>query len=235
MKKHILSLITALGISSGLICYAPREASAAFDVGDFSYSSDCFYDPEIYTEPVDYDLYERFLKYNLCITDYDSLTDEEKELCQFIFERERSANQTIRCERARRILAGDDVGERITLSDIEGKRCIIDPMTAIRGIVYNYAYCVPDIIHLDIENLLTNEYWLDDDGDKKIIFDEYMGSNTFGYVELLDTLPDQTDSSGNYYQTEDGKYLYCVDFPVNEELNPEDKITLQRYRICCSS
>ena len=225
MRKRILSVVTALGISSGLICYAPQETSAVFYVDDFSYSSDCFYDPEIYTEPVDYDLYSRFLKYDLCIADYDTLTDEEKELCKFVFEHERSANQTIRCERSRRILAGDDVGERLTVSDIEGKRCIIDPANGIRGIVYNYAYCVPDIIHLDIDNLGLNEYWLNSDGDKKIIFNSYMGSDSFGYVEFLNTLPEEVSTSGNYYQTEDGKYLYCIDFPVNENLNPDNQIS----------
>ena len=28
---------------------------------------------------VDYSLWDKFIKYDLCITDYDSLTDEEKE------------------------------------------------------------------------------------------------------------------------------------------------------------
>ncbi|MCM1508004.1 MAG: leucine-rich repeat protein [Ruminococcus flavefaciens] len=62
----------------------------------------------------DYSLWDRFIKYDLRITDYDALSDEEKDLCKFIFETERSADDTIICERARRILAGYDVGERIT-------------------------------------------------------------------------------------------------------------------------
>ncbi|MDE6500915.1 MAG: hypothetical protein K2L10_02365, partial [Ruminococcus sp.] len=61
----------------------------------------------------DYSLWDRFIKYDLRITNYDSLTDEEKDLCKFIFETERSATDTIICERARRKLAGYDVGERI--------------------------------------------------------------------------------------------------------------------------
>lgn len=61
----------------------------------------------------DYSLWDRFIKYDLRITDYDALSDEEKELCRFIFETERSSEDTIICERARRILAGYDVGERI--------------------------------------------------------------------------------------------------------------------------
>ena len=42
----------------------------------------------------------------MCITDYDSLTDEEKDLCHFIFDTERSADDTIICVRARKQLAG---------------------------------------------------------------------------------------------------------------------------------
>ena len=61
-------------------------------------------------------LWDKFIKYDLCITDYDSLTEEEKELCKFIFETERSSTDTIRCERARRILLGDEaIGERLTI------------------------------------------------------------------------------------------------------------------------
>ena len=34
------------------------------------------------------ELWEDFLKYDLCITDYDSLTEKEQELCHFIFDTE---------------------------------------------------------------------------------------------------------------------------------------------------
>ena len=51
-------------------------------------------------------LWERFLKYDLCILDYDSLDDEQKDLCKFIFETELNSDDTIICERARRILNG---------------------------------------------------------------------------------------------------------------------------------
>ena len=66
------------------------------------------------TEP-DYSLWDKFIKYDLCITDYDSLTDTEKDLCRFIFDTERSADDTIICERAGKQLAGYDTAERITL------------------------------------------------------------------------------------------------------------------------
>ena len=60
------------------------------------------------------ELWEDFLKYDLCITDYDSLTEKEQELCHFIFDTETNSEDTVVGERARNILAGYDVGERIT-------------------------------------------------------------------------------------------------------------------------
>ena len=223
MKKQILSVATALEVSLSLICCVSTNDDEALTIDDFEYSTECFYDPEIYTESVDYTLYDRFVKYDLCITDYDLLTDEEKELCRFIFERERSANHTIRCERARRILAGDDVGDRINISDLEGKRCIIDPVNGIRGIVYDYVYCVPDIIHLDAD-VGASEYWLDDSGNERILFDGNVGSEFFGYVEFPDSLPEVENNWTDYYQMSDGCVLRCVNIPVTESLNPDNAI-----------
>lgn len=69
---------------------------------------------------VDETLWEKFLKYDLLITDYDALTAEEQELCRFVFETEQSSDVTIRCERARRTLSGDTkIGERLTLEQLE--------------------------------------------------------------------------------------------------------------------
>ena len=51
-------------------------------------------------------LWEKFLCYDLCISNYNALTAEEKELCHFIFDTEQATDGTI-CERARRILKGD--------------------------------------------------------------------------------------------------------------------------------
>ena len=78
-----------------------------------------------YAEQIKDNLWEKFIKYDLCITDYRALTDEEKELCKFIFDTEQAANDNIICERARRILAGDDVGERITIEQLEDAYGII--------------------------------------------------------------------------------------------------------------
>ena len=48
-----------------------------------------------YNKEIDYSLWNKFLKYDLCITDYDSLNDEEQKLCYFIYflKKERSAQR----------------------------------------------------------------------------------------------------------------------------------------------
>ncbi len=116
-------------------------------------------------------LWERFLKYDLCILDYDSLTDEQKELCKFIFETELNSEDTIICERARRTLAGYDVGRRATLEDTENYYDFGDYYDLYLSIYSSYdkpyLYCVPDILHIDY-NKNYNEYWLDDYGNEKI-------------------------------------------------------------------
>ena len=118
----------------------------------------------------DYSLWDKFIKYDLCITDYDSLTNEEKDLCHFIFDTEQSSDKPIRCERARRILAGDDVGKRITLEQLDGAYGIWDRFSPDKLGWHNYIHCIPDI------KVLTNyekynEYWLDDEGKNKVYFD----------------------------------------------------------------
>lgn len=128
------------------------------------------FNSEYYSKEPDFNLWDKFIKYDLYITDYDSLTDEEKELCEFIFETERSANGTIICERARRILAGDNnIGERITLEQLNDCYGIWDNYSPFKYGYQNYIDCVPDIKCLDKWNDY-NEYWLDDEGTMRVQF-----------------------------------------------------------------
>lgn len=179
MKTKIKSMLLALTITVSSVPFSGITANA-IDLSDS------------YTQEVDWDLWERFLKYDLLITDYEALTDEEKDLCKFIFETERSAEDTIICERARRQLAGYDVGERVTLDITENYYEIrdysysysvqIDESIAEQYTSYEeffdanyYEYrpdvpvyhCVPDIKHIDY-NSNVNEYWLDDEGMERI-------------------------------------------------------------------
>lgn len=138
-------------------------------------------------------LWSEFIKYDLCITDYDSLTDDEKELCQFIFDTEQAANDNIICERARRILAGDDVGERITIEQLDDAYGIWDNYSEEKMYGWQYyIHCVPDVIRLGdgtYSNSLTagiSEYWLDDSGSAYVVFNEKISSDDIRSFDVFD-------------------------------------------------
>ncbi len=220
MKNRVLSMITGTAIALSALTAFPVNASEEFVLYDAQeYSSACFYD-DIYCNHVDYSLWDNFIKYDLRITDYDALAEEEKELCKFIFETERSANQTVRCERARRILAGYDVGERIALEQLEGASAIFDSEYK-KLACSNAIECVPDIMHLDT-GIKTDEYWLDESGDKRILFS---GKNsTFAYVELIDEVTDENREKWYVsYMVEDGRDVYSESFDRAEAI-PTDEI-----------
>lgn len=186
MKKRIFSALLAAGITSASLCGNTASAYTGF-----RFYEERFRDENIYTLPVDYSLWDNFIKYDLRITDYNALTDEEKELCRFIFERERSANNTVSCERARRILAGEDVGERLTWEMVDGTAFINDSVVSARYRGYKRIFCVPDIMHLDDDNF-GFEYWLDDEGSRKILENFEWDNDCFGYVDFY---KDEADKS----------------------------------------
>lgn len=168
MKKIIAMLLTVIfGLS-----FSPVYVKAT-KINSIAYGekySELKFNSEYYSKEPDFNLWDKFIKYDLCITDYDSLTDEEKELCEFIFETERSANGTIICERARRILAGDNnIGERITLEQLNDCYGIWDNYSSFKYGYQNYIHCVPDIKCLDKWNDY-NEYWLDNEGTVRVQF-----------------------------------------------------------------
>lgn len=151
---------------------------------------------DYYNQEVNYSLWDKFIKYDLCITDYDALTDKEKELCKFIFETERSANGTVRCERARRtLLSDDDLGDRINLKELNEISGIYDKYlsedvhnyTYYKYNYYYYKHCVPDIKHID-GNINIDEYWLNEAGTQRILYHGYTGGfsyyENYGYCEL---------------------------------------------------
>ena len=70
MKKQLLSIITATAMTLSIL---PINAYAYSKDGDFS--SDLEYTYEKYGKEK---LWDNFIKYDLRISDYDSLTDEEK-------------------------------------------------------------------------------------------------------------------------------------------------------------
>ena len=46
--------------------------------------------------PIDESLWEKFLRYDLCITDYAAMSESEQALCRFIFETEQIGRASCR-------------------------------------------------------------------------------------------------------------------------------------------
>ena len=171
MKKRMLSLMTAFAVMPVFSSYRVNAA--------------------------DYSLWDKFLKYDLCITNYNALSEEKKQLCHFIFDTEQSANGDIVCERARRILAGDtDLGERINLEQLENSDGIWDNYSPYKAGWQSYIHCVPDIIHFAptesgepylYGNYMECEYWLDDTGSKYVKFYDNRNFDDEKYFEVFDS------------------------------------------------
>ena len=120
--------------------------------------------PRIYSIEPDDQLWNKFLKYDLCITDYSALTEDEQELCHFIFDTEQSTDGTVICERARRTLAHDPlIRERLKLEDLVDCYGVWDHYSDTIFSYPEYIHCVPDIKFLDGWDDY-NEYWLDEEG-----------------------------------------------------------------------
>ncbi len=153
MKKKLISTIIAF------LAVINNTQHLAFADGNYSFP-----------EP-DYTLWDYFIKYDLCISDYDALTDEQKELCNFIFYWEQLDSGYTRYERARRILAGEDVGERIALEQLQGAYGIWDVYSDDKSGWHSYIHCVPDVVGIQVE-IEHNQYWLDDadEPEMKVVF-----------------------------------------------------------------
>ena len=138
----------------------------------------------------DNSLWNKFLKYDLCITDYSSLSAEDKALCHFIFDTEQSSDQLIYCARARKELAHDQyIGNRLTLDELEGAYGIFDRYNQPTYCWQNYIHCVPDIVYMD--NILSDdqavmEYWLDDTGETYVKYVEKYNADDEKSFEVYD-------------------------------------------------
>lgn len=223
MKNKFLSTILALSIS---IFSAPAIYSNVINGYAVSQNNT--------SKEVDYQLWDKFIKYDLCITDYESLTDEQKELCKFIFETEQSSEKIIRCERARRILAGDEnLGERITLEQLDDAYGIWDKYSWNKYGFQSYIHCVADIEHLDGVNSCS-EYWLDDEGTIRVNF--YSNDNLFKVykVEENETYELKAKSMPVCdYVYKDGVKTFISDGYIEQDgnyffINPDNTAVLMR-------
>jgi len=132
----------------------------------------------------DYSLWEKFLKYDLCITDFNALNTEEKDLARMIFETEQSADDTVWCQRARNLMRfylNNRITylntERVTIEQLQNASGIRPYGSPIIDFEEGFIPCTPDVIHLD-ENagdpdIFSHcDYWLGDSGNSYVTFKE---------------------------------------------------------------
>lgn len=244
--KKIFSILLTIMISVNCLPYTVYADGNYFGRGnDYVDPMPNFTGNEEITVEDSPELWEKFLKYDLCITDYASLPDNEKDLCRFIFETEQSSIATIRCERARRILAHDEyIGERLTIETAMNSYGIWDCYSSAKAGSAYFTHAVPDIKYLD-SVIDRNEYWLDDEGTVRIIStgEINLKKNTkedLGYFKIYDyshTDDFYDDEHDIYYYTSDDTITYgkCVSAVINFKEYPEENlITVDNitYAIC---
>ena len=245
MKKVLSTLLTIM-ISVACLPYTVYADGNYFGRGnDYIDSMPNFTGNKETTVEDSPELWEKFLKYDLCITDYESLPGNEKDLCRFIFETEQSSIATIRCERARRTLAHDEyIGERLTIETAMNSYGIWDCYSSAKAGSAYFTHAVPDIKYLD-SVIDRNEYWLDDEGTVRIIStgEINLNKNTkedLGYFKIYDyshTDDFYDDEYDIYYYTSEDAITYgkCVSATINfKEYPKENLITVDNitYAIC---
>ena len=144
--------------------------AAVNDEGAFDVSSlfTKVYENDFSVSEPDYSLFDKFLKYSLLITDKDSLTQEQLNLCKKIFATERTYMTAI-CDNAREKLKNDS-SKRINLDD---KR-VIAAFADLQYIPYSLTVTGPDINYYYYRGpggdySSYSEYWIDDYGKERII------------------------------------------------------------------
>ena len=235
--KKITAIISAMAIISGCV---PMYANA--------YSRETTGRPYNTAPVVDWDKWDDFIKYDLRITDFYSLDREKQDLCKFIFETEMSAEDDIVCERARRIVAGQDVGERVTVEKLKQYEAIGDSKTLY--VLYNirnyndedysitnqdfyyvledkYAYfCVPDIKHVGFEDY--NEYWLDDEGTEYIKSNGDSGMAYTGFSSTFEYINRQTNENKTYNFAESPEYPVISYNEFEFTVYPDNTLSLKK-------
>lgn len=224
MKKKILTGIFSLFILNSLIgqsliaSYAEISGFTSFSLS--VYLSDSL-SKKAATLEVDNDSFDRFLKYSLYVSDKESLTPEQLDLCKTIFTTERNSPQILRCPYARKKIISGEAPKRISLDDkklfanMNGSNTI--------GIYPDIAYYALDEANIGGQPSEVFEYWLDDKGNERIIVQSGMRDQNYQIhfdnmpdYEELDKVIEFCDKGGNLIENDDGSYIYSGVINVNK-------------------
>ena len=202
--------------------YDPERNLRIFD-GTEEYITEHYVNPAPETE-VDMSLFDDFVRYSLEIRDYDSLSEEQKELCKYVYTTERSSTASTICSRARFELQGKPVG-RISLDDPDPSINITTPAPAFYSVRTDIPYIVSDIGYVDPANLngasRIGEYWLNDEGTERVIVNNDCSYEVVKVV-FTDELPEGvSESNPRVFKAADGGYIVAEPYYITEEAEYE--------------
>ena len=216
MKKIFLAGIASISFS--ILVLLPSVNAYAANDGAMQYPLSLYLEMQLPKEQIllstDAELFDRFLKYSLYVTDKDALTPDQLTLCRTVFYTERSSPQLLLCPYARQTIKTGVEPERISLDNHQ----LLADMTGYRTIPF-----YPDIAFYDLyaeydfgQPSEIDEYWLDNNGRERVV--AQAGTGGPFYQISFDKMPDPEEAdrvvefcSGNWVEQTDGCVLYIGD------------------------
>ena len=215
MKKSMLAVIGSFLTSIVFLTQQAAAPAYAKNDGSMQYQLSLYLENQLPKEKTtlstDDELFDRFLKYSLYVTDKDALTSDQLALCRTVFYTERSAPQLLLCPYARQTIKTGVAPERISLDNHQ----LLADMTGYRTIPF-----YPDIAFYDLFAAYSfsqpsgiNEYWLDDDGRERVV--SQAGAGGPFYQISFDKMPNPEEADrvvefclGNWVEQTNGSFLY---------------------------
>ncbi len=224
-KRIIAAMMVAAMIPAGSMTASAGDYDSSYDPdrnlrifgGTEDYIIQHYVEPTEETE-IDMSLFDDFVRYSLEITDYDSLSDEKKELCNFVYKTERSSNASTMCQRARFELLGDSVG-RASLDDPDPSLNATEPVPIFYNARTDLPYIVPDIRYTDPSKGIVDisEFWLNDEGTERVIMN-FDCTQEIVDVLFTDELPEGiSENSPRVFKASDGGYIIVKPYYITEE------------------
>lgn len=174
MKKSVISFLSVVAIPCLILKFLQNTSVIAKDNNTVTFELSSYIDEVFYKKheklKVDKDLFDKFLKYSLLVTDKDSLSAEELELCHKIFEKERTYMPYITCPYAREAIKNRTLPSRISTDNKKILAYMADATARRFAECYSY---YPDIHYdpFDYNYSSKSEYWCDSSGIERIISD----------------------------------------------------------------
>ena len=151
---------------------------------------------------IDWNLFNRYIKYSLNVNDYDALSEDEKLLCQRAFVTERTYYPNVYCANARNELTNKTHHNRISFENPQSIASVVNPIPDYYSCFNDTEYIIPDIIYSNFYDDYF-EYWLNDEGTERIILSSF--SDEFEYIKFYESMPKDKDIAKNTISSADGK------------------------------